>query len=170
MKNSSIVIPVILVLCLVALGLLVSQALSASKNDQAAPEDTSIYSELPNTSAADSPSIAEDQAPAAADTTRSGQRFSDLVPASSADSPVIAREGEAGSFLIIAGTFRQVINARTRVRDLKSAGFNDTTLENFDRGTFAVALVNRTGTYAEAEELARRVRSAGFEVEIYRKR
>ncbi|WP_116127731.1 SPOR domain-containing protein [Lewinella sp. IMCC34183] len=165
MKNSSIVVPVILVLCLVALAFLISQALEASKN-QSVPEDNGISVEPPKSSSIDSAAILESQAGNAPDAAAEDRRFSDLVPAGDRDSAVTSD----GAFLIIGGTFRQESNAHTRIRNLKQAGFANTALELFDRGTFAVALVDRTDTYGAATDLARQVRSAGFEAEVYRKR
>ena len=170
MKNSSIVVPVILVLCLIALGLLISQALEASKEDQTTLEDNGIYPESPKPSRTDSLAISETQAGNRLGATDKDNRFSDLVPATAADASLTSNGNDPGRYLIFGGTFRQLINARTRVRDLKEAGFTDATLERFDRGTFAVALVNRTATYTDASELAQRVRAAGFEAEVYRKR
>lgn len=92
------------------------------------------------------------------------------MPADRNDRGVTSNGSGGGDFFVIAGTFRQEINARTRVRSLQNAGFRDTSLEIFDRGTYAVALVDHTDSYGEAEDLARRVRKAGFEVEVYRKR
>ena len=62
------------------------------------------------------------------------------------------------------------MNARRRVSDLMEAGFTRTEMKNFDRGTYAVALVNRSPEYAAAREIADRVRAAGFEATVYRRR
>ncbi|WP_116106281.1 SPOR domain-containing protein [Lewinella sp. IMCC34191] len=170
MKKTSILIPLILVVCLIALALLVSQAIAASEQSQTGIEDKAISSEHPRLTPDDSLNIRDSQRMADGSSTTQNQRFQDLVPATSADDGVTSNSSNTGNFFVIAGTFRQQINARTRVRNLKSAGFDRTALEIFDRGKYAVALVDHTESYGEAAELAQRVRSAGFEVEVYRKR
>ncbi|THH37738.1 SPOR domain-containing protein [Neolewinella litorea] len=171
MKNSSTIVFVILVLCLVALALLISQVVTAPSDGQTEFEDNVNYTELPKSFPIDSSASRDDQ-PLTADAGSSReQQFRDLVPATAADSSIASSAGDAeGRYLVIAGTFRQVINARTRVRDLVQAGFAETELKIFDRGTYAVALVDRSNSYTEAAELAGRVRSAGFEADVYRQR
>lgn len=166
MKNSSVVVFVILVLCLLALALLISQVLSASGEGETGFEDNVNYTELPKSSPIDSTFGAK----RGAGSREAEQQFRDLVPATASDTTFSSPADPAGRYLVIAGTFRQQINARTRVRDLKKAGFAETGLEIFDRGTYAVALVDRSDSYAEAAELAGRVRSAGFEADVYRQR
>ena len=170
MKKTSLLIPIILVVCLIALALLVSRAIAVSEQGQTGLEDKAISSDLPSVQVEDPETIADGQGTNNDSLDLQGSRFQDLVPASARDSTVMANRVGSGNFLVIAGTFRQEINARTRVRKLQEAGFSHTTLENFDRGTYAVALVDHADSYREAVELADRVRSAGFEVEVYRKR
>ncbi|PPK87785.1 sporulation related protein [Neolewinella xylanilytica] len=170
MKKTSILIPLILVVCLIALALLVSRAIAASEQSQTEFEDKTNRADLPTSRTGDSLAIADGQADTDPMENMQPKRFQDLVPANSRDSSVTAMGSAGVNFLVIAGAFRQEINARTRIRNLREAGFSRTTLENFDRGTYAVALVDRTGSYGEATEMADRVRQAGFEVEVYRKR
>ena len=170
MKKTSILIPVILVICLIALALLVSKAIANSEQSQTDIEDNIISMELPKDQTEDSDSINDGQEDSDGSQNTQGQRFQDLVPATDADRDVTSNDGGSGKFLVIAGTFRQEINARTRVRNLRDAGFTDTSLQKFDRGTFAVALVSHSPTYDDAIALSERVREAGFEVKVYRKR
>ena len=170
MKKTSILIPVILVICLIALALLVSKAIANSEQSQTDLEDNIISLELPKDGAEDSGVINDGQARANGSESSQDQRFQDLVPATEADRNVTSNGETSGIFLVIAGTFRQEINARTRVRNLRDAGFTNTGVEKFDRGTYAVALVDHSSTYDDATALAERVRQAGFEVKVYRKR
>ena len=170
MKKTSILIPAILVVCLIALALLVSRAISASEQSQTRIEDRDNFANPPSTADLDSTAIAYAQDAEREESGSQAQGFQDLVPATDRDSTVTASGDRGGNFLVIAGTFRQLINARTRVRDLKEAGFSQTSLENFDRGTYAVALVDQTDTYQEARQLAERVQAADFEVKVYRRR
>ena len=75
-----------------------------------------------------------------------------------------------GRYLVIAGSFRQKANAERRVKDLRRAGFNDTRLEKFNRGTFAVALAGQTNRFGTAERLANQIVGAGFEAKVMRRR
>ena len=170
MKKTSILIPVILVICLIALALLVSKAIANSEQSQTDLEDNIISLELPKDGGEDSGVINDGQRDSNGLQSSQDQRFQDLVPATEADRNVTSNGETSGIFLVIAGTFRQEINARTRVRNLRDAGFTNTSLEKFDRGTYAVALVDHSPAYDEAMTLADRVRTAGFEVKVYRKR
>ena len=171
--KSSVVVPVILIVCLLALALLISQAFAAAKKDEVVPQDSGTYTNSPKTSVQDSFTFSDGQ------TSRSGggelvpQELravtTDEVAENEARTPTADIAGE-GRYFVIAGTFRQVINARTRVRDLRQAGFGDTEMSMFDRGTYAVALVSRSEDYSEASALAERVRTAGYEAKVYRKR
>ncbi|MBB4079639.1 hypothetical protein GGR28_002264 [Lewinella aquimaris] len=167
--KSSILVPVILIVCLLALALLISQAFTATRDTKS--QDTNTLGAKPNASGTDSATFYDIQA---AGETDDEHMFEELSPATEADSsnssPENAAFSEEGRFLVIAGTFRQVINARARVNDLKRAGFSATEMAKFDRGTYAVALVGRSHDYAEANQMAERVRTAGFEARVYRKR
>lgn len=170
--KSSVVIPIVLIVCLLALALLISQAFTAAKQAEVVPEDSGSYTISPN-EVQDSFRFPDDRS----DLSTSGELVPrELTPVTSApsssDAPArtVGLGGTDEAYFVIAGTFRQEINARTRVRDLRRAGFSDTQLSRFDRGTYAVALVGRSTDFTEADQLAERVRTAGFEAKVYRKR
>ncbi|MCP9236916.1 SPOR domain-containing protein [Lewinella sp. JB7] len=168
--KSSILVPLILIVCLLALALLISQAFTASNQDNE-PEDTNFTGARPNETGEDSVDFYDIQTAEETGEEPVVEELFAVTEADSADaSPGDATFGDDGRFLVIAGTFRQVINARARVNDLKRAGFSETEMAKFDRGTFAVALVDRSNDYTEATRMAERVRSAGFEARVYRKR
>jgi len=75
-----------------------------------------------------------------------------------------------GRYLVIAGSFRQRANADLRVKDLRRAGFTDTRMEKFNRGTYAVALAGQTNRYTEAKRMAEKIVGAGFEARVMRRR
>jgi len=75
-----------------------------------------------------------------------------------------------GRYLVIAGSFRQRANADLRVKDLRRAGFTDTRMEKFNRGTYAVALAGQTNRYTEAKRMAEKIVGAGFEAKVMRRR
>lgn len=71
-----------------------------------------------------------------------------------------------GRYLIIAGSFRQEIYAKDRVRNLKASGFKNTEMGYTNRGAFAVALVDALDSYSQAEKLAQQVKAKGYDVFI----
>ena len=75
-----------------------------------------------------------------------------------------------GQYLVLAGSFRQYENATTRVENLRAAGFDDSRVERFDRGSFAVALAGQADSYTAANQMAERLRTAGFEAQVMRRR
>ncbi|CAH0998735.1 hypothetical protein LEM8419_00081 [Neolewinella maritima] len=166
--KSSVVVPVILIVCLLALALLISRAFTAANQGEVVPQDSGSYTNSPNSAAQDSFEFSADRENSSSDTERIPR---ELRPVTADDSQLPSADisGE-GNYFVIAGTFRQEINARTRVRDLRKAGFDSTELSTFDRGTYAVALVGRSDDFAEAGALAERVRTAGYEAKVYRKR
>ncbi|MEM9931202.1 MAG: SPOR domain-containing protein [Bacteroidota bacterium] len=218
MKNTSIVIPIILIACLSALGYLFYKALQtvdedrnsgnnritlreADYADEPTPEDvgaTTDYEAIappPATPAAPD----EDPAPssnALTEMTEAEKRAAEQEEL--AEAARLAREEEArrtanateedsaetaadtddtatepsgsGRYLVIAGSFRQRSGAEDRVAKLRKAGFKETTLERFNRGTFAVALAGQSDRYSEANNLAKKIRAAGFEAEVMRRR
>ncbi len=171
--KSSVVVPVILIVCLLGLALLISQAFAAAKKGEVVPQDSGTYTNSPNSVPQDSFAFSDGQVSRSSGGELVPQELQAVTAADLADddvrTPTADIAGE-GRYFVIAGTFRQVINARTRVRDLRQAGFGSTEMSDFDRGTYAVALVGRSEDYDEASALAERVRTAGFEAKVYRKR
>lgn len=164
MKSSSILIPVVLIVCLLALALLISQVFVTSEDREAVSQDSVNPTVSANLAEEEEAMRREEAALLARQTPEAPE---ELVPRSS---PNIDGATHKDGYFVIAGTFRQVINARTRVKELQRAGFSSTEMSKFDRGTYAVALVGRSEEYDEAAELAERVRAAGFEAKVYEKR
>lgn len=71
-----------------------------------------------------------------------------------------------GKYLVIAGSFRQEIYAKDRIKNLKASGFRDTEMGYTNRGTYAVALVGASDSYSQAKKLAQQVQAKGYEVFI----
>lgn len=199
MKNTSILIPIILIGCLAALIYLFFAALQAADNDdssgtdrivlnpgdytdEASPTDLGqdtdfepYFAEVP-----EDEKIVTDQEDSNAPSSTSGN-YGDREPSTGtanlgsrpvststgSSSPAVASEGR---YLVIAGSFRQLENGKEQVKALKAAGFGDTRLEKFNRGTFAVALAGQSNRYSEANRLAEKVKAAGFEAKVMRRR
>lgn len=61
----------------------------------------------------------------------------------------------SGKYMVIAGTFAQRANAQSHLSKLKKLGYNSASVENFDRGKYAVVLVDRFDSMAGAERLVK---------------
>ena len=169
MKRSSILVPIILIACLLALALLISRVFKQADAEPELPEDNVATSKIPNATPPDSVAFydaqGEDLSPSS-DIASSPKNIppsdNDILDAKNSGSYTGSR------FLVLAGTFRQRANAQARVIQLRAKGFSATEVANFDKGTFAVALVGRSETEAAANALARKVREAGFEALVQR--
>ncbi|HHM21495.1 MAG TPA: SPOR domain-containing protein [Bacteroidetes bacterium] len=67
-----------------------------------------------------------------------------------------------GKFMVIAGTFSQKDNAKKQLRQLKKLGYTNASVEIFDRGKYAVVLVDRFNNMAAAERLVKDLRAEGI--------
>lgn len=210
MKNTSIVIPIILIICLSALGFLFYKALQTVEEDRPSGNNSIVlnqadYADEPTPedvgATTDYEAIAPPPAPtketnddpptnALTEMTEEEKRAAqreELAEAArlareeearrtadandeSAETPVATEPAGTGRYLVIAGSFRQRSGAEVRVAKLRKAGFKDTSLERFNRGTFAVALAGQSDRYSEATKLASKIREAGFEAEVMRRR
>ncbi|MCB0639658.1 MAG: SPOR domain-containing protein, partial [Lewinella sp.] len=68
-----------------------------------------------------------------------------------------------GRYLVIAGTYRQRVNADNMVTRLKRMGYNDAEVELFDHGTYAVVIVNRYSSLSRADQLSTELKNKGVE-------
>ena len=81
----------------------------------------------------------------------------------------VSASTSAGKYMVIAGTYRQKINATNQVAKLRKLGYNDSRVESFDRGAYAVALVDRFSSYSQAKALVRKLADNGVEAMIKEK-
>ena len=63
------------------------------------------------------------------------------------------RASSSGRYMVIAGQFRQRSNADSYASKLRGMGYNNTSVELFDRGSYAVVLVDRFDSYNAAKRL-----------------
>jgi cell division septation protein DedD len=71
-----------------------------------------------------------------------------------------------GAFMVIAGAFTQKASARKEVDRLKKKGYATAGLEIFDRGKYAVVLVDQFGNMADAERLVKKLQGDGIKAYI----
>ncbi|MEZ4958917.1 MAG: SPOR domain-containing protein [Saprospiraceae bacterium] len=67
-----------------------------------------------------------------------------------------------GDFMVIAGAFTQKSLARQEVNRLKKKGYSTAGMEIFDRGKYAVVLVDQFNNMAAAERLVKKLESEGI--------
>lgn len=92
-------------------------------------------------------------------------------PAPPAEEPAPAPASSAsGSYMVLAGSFREMANAEAMVAKVKKLGYESASVEKFDRGAFAVALVDRFDSYSEANALVKELAKKGVEATVYRKK
>ena len=76
----------------------------------------------------------------------------------------------AGDYLVLAGAFRQQINAEAMLRQVKKKGYPQATISLFNKGAYAAVLVDRFPTDREAELLAAELRRKGVDAYVQKKR
>jgi hypothetical protein len=75
-----------------------------------------------------------------------------------------------GEFMVIAGSFKIKANAETYARQLRGKGYDDARMELFDRGAYAVVLVDRFDDLGSAKDLVSELQGKNVEATVYRKR
>ncbi len=74
-----------------------------------------------------------------------------------------------GQFLVIAGSYRQRTNADIQAARLRRMGYNSTEVELFDRGSYAVVLVDRFDNLSAARNLINELSNKGVDAFVKRK-
>ena len=73
------------------------------------------------------------------------------------------RSTSTGKYMVIAGSYRQRTNADSQASKLRGMGYNNTEVTLFDRGTFAVVLVDRFSSYGDAKRLVNELTGKGID-------
>lgn len=84
------------------------------------------------------------------------------VPAKEPETKPAPKASTGGKFMVLGGTFTKKYLAEEKVAKLKKLGYNNASLEIFDRGKYAVVLVDRFDSMVEAERLARKLEGDGI--------
>lgn len=75
-----------------------------------------------------------------------------------------------GDYLVLAGAFRQQVNAESMLRQVRKKGYTQAEISLFNRGTYAAVLVDRFPTEQEANQLVRELKDKGIEAYVQKKR
>ncbi len=76
------------------------------------------------------------------------------------------RSTSTGKYMVIAGSYRQRTNADSQASKLRGMGYNNTEVTLFDRGTFAVVLVDRFSSYGDAKRLVNELTGKGIDAVV----
>ena len=68
--------------------------------------------------------------------------------------------------MVIAGSYRQRTNADNQVAKLRKMGYDQARVELFDRGSYAVVLVNRFNAYGDAKRLVSELSGKGIDAMV----
>lgn len=94
----------------------------------------------------------------------------DIDNAKVADESKTAISNKSGEYLVMGGSFRQRINADNMVKKLQQLGFDDAAVFLFNRGAYAVAVVDRYDSWSKANTAKKELESQGVEVFIMKKK
>lgn len=72
-----------------------------------------------------------------------------------------ASYGSTGRYMVLAGNFKVKANAKKYAAELRSMGYEHAKVELFDRGKYAVVLVDRFGSMSSAERLVNSLKKDG---------
>lgn len=101
-----------------------------------------------------------DDAPAREEPRGTGNTATAPAETTTRSTPSSAANG--GRYLVIAGNYRQRVNAENQVERLKRMGYNEAEVELFDRGSFAVVIVDRFSSLAQADQLSTELKGKGI--------
>lgn len=135
---------------------------SSDTDNDATTNDSGSYNndELDN----DSNDIAEMDS----STSKSTESDSDSGQAATAYDNSSSSSG-SGNYLVLAGSYRQKNNAENQAAKLRKLGYSGSSVENFNRGSYAVVLVDRFHKYSEAKALVRKLANDGVEAMVKEK-
>lgn len=75
-----------------------------------------------------------------------------------------------GRYMVVAGTFGQKANAEARAEKIRGMGYANVEVSYFDRGKYAVVLVDRFDSLSEARTLEKELGDKGIEVLVKEQR
>ena len=75
-----------------------------------------------------------------------------------------------GEYLVVAGSFRQMINAEKELRKLKGMGYDNASIGKFNNSTYASLIVDRFHNAAEAQAYVKIVKKKGLTAYVHKKR
>lgn len=181
---------IIVAICVAALGFLIYKTVGLmDTDDNTSPQTEKIIADTPaddgdvtDASTEKTDTIADDDGIRYEDgddaTTEDNSDDNDLDVATSNDddneedspSNYIKEENVNGAYLVIAGSYKQMINAENQVRRLHRKGYKGARVAMFNKGAYAVALVDAFDSFSKADQLSTELNDAGIEAAVHKKR
>ncbi|MFZ4427626.1 MAG: SPOR domain-containing protein [Saprospiraceae bacterium] len=177
MSRSDYLIIAVVAICLAALVFLVYQFSQLSKEREPELPEAPLFEQGDNFSTPEMDTTLYEDYPEIPDTVQ--ELTAPVAPPAQtparpkpAPAPVTAPETppSAGDYMVLAGSFRQRIYADERLRQLRKMGYPQATVSLFDKGTYAVVVVDRFTTNSEAVQLAQELRRKGVDAIVQKKR
>ncbi len=169
MSKQDILTVTIISACVIAIILLVIRLTKAAKEDSTQPVVTQQEESQPEAvqTETDTSLIEENEMPAEAaekvtDETPEVTSSEETEAATTTSQPAFTPTTE-GRYMVLAGSFTQRANADRLVKKLRSKGYENARVELFDRGKYAVILVDRFDNLDEARELQQRLKADGVD-------
>jgi cell division septation protein DedD len=131
----------------------------ASGSDKANETGTSTTKTQPTTTPAPKPAAPAKEQDAATSAAEDDEETNASGGSSKPDET--AGTSASGKFLVLAGSFTQKSGAQAQVNQLRKKGYENAKVEIFDRGKFAVVLVDRFDNMADAERLVKQLKADG---------
>jgi len=78
--------------------------------------------------------------------------------------------GGVGKFLVVAGTFKQEINAEIQLKKFKQMGYDNAEIGKFNKKAYASLIVNRFTSASEAKQLVNALKRKGIDAYVHTKR
>jgi cell division septation protein DedD len=72
--------------------------------------------------------------------------------------------------LVVAGTFKQMVNANTQLKTFKKMGYQHAYIGKFNKSAYASLVVDRFATSKEAQQLVKTLKSKGIDAYVHKKR
>lgn len=85
------------------------------------------------------------------------------APATTRPSTSTRSSSSSGRYMVIAGTYKQKVNAENQVSKLKRLGYSNAEVELFDRGSYAIVLVDRHDSESAAQKMVGKLRGEGID-------
>ncbi|MCU0347670.1 MAG: SPOR domain-containing protein [Saprospiraceae bacterium] len=130
---------------------------ATDKTTATKPATTSVPADKAETSATDTQGEDEIEEAVSAAT---GVKSTPKKGSSATDDAAKATYSD-GKFMVLAGSFSIRESADKQVKKLNKLGYENARVELFDKGKYAVVLVDRFGNMAEAEKLVKKLNTDG---------
>lgn len=90
-------------------------------------------------------------------------------PVATYEEPV-RTSSQVGEYLVLAGSFSIKANAEGYASELRRKGYGNAAMELFNKGAYAVVMVDRFSSESDARKLVQELKNKGIEAYVHQKR